>query len=187
LQRLNESRVEAVVHWGDAVDGARILNQMRTLGMEQPFYACDRCVSDEFMALAGANAEGVVCTYPWDPTRRDADFEEFAAAFADRFHVEPDTYSAHAYDGMNMLIWAIQVAGLNRAKIRDVLAHRTASYKGVTGVIPLSACLDDLGEVFLARVERGAWEFYSRGDWDIPCGVIAPRDRAARKTVPVSP
>ena len=26
---------------------------------------------------------------------------------------------------MNMLIWAIQVAGLNRAKIRDVLAYRT--------------------------------------------------------------
>ena len=40
---------------------------------------------------------------------------------------------------MNMLIWAIQVAGLNRAKIRDVLAYRTEPWPGVTGDIPFSA------------------------------------------------
>ncbi len=37
-----------------------ILNQMRARGMSQPYFACDRCVSDEFVVLAGPNAEGVV-------------------------------------------------------------------------------------------------------------------------------
>jgi hypothetical protein len=83
---------------------------------------------------------------------------------------------------MSMLIWAIQTAGLNRAKIRDVLAHRAKPYRGVTGEIPLSACLDDLGEVYLARCENGEWKYYSREDWDIPQGTIAPRDRVSRKT-----
>ena len=55
---------------------------------------------------------------------------------------------------MNMLIWGIQVAGLNRAKIRDVLAYRTQPWPGVTGDIPLSSCLDDAGEVFLTKVRR---------------------------------
>ena len=49
LSRLQEAKVDAVVHWGDAVDGARILNQMRAAGMKQPFFACDRCASDEFV------------------------------------------------------------------------------------------------------------------------------------------
>ncbi|MEE8347685.1 MAG: ABC transporter substrate-binding protein, partial [Dehalococcoidia bacterium] len=182
LQRLKDSNVEAIVHWGDARDGAVILNQMRAKGMRHPFYACDRCVSDEFLALAGPNAEGVVCVYPWNPTQEDEDLRAFREAYRRQFSTEPETYAAHAYDGMNMLIEAIQTAGLNRAKIRDLLAHRPRPFKGVTGVIPLSAVLDDIGEVFLARVESGAWTFYSRKDWNIPRGLITPRDRASRKT-----
>ena len=152
LDRLKSADLEAIVHWGNAADGAAILNQMRAMGMDQPYLACDRCVSDEFLEIAGENAEGVVCGYPWDPTRDDPDLEAFHSAFRERFGVEVETYAAHGYDGMNLLIWAIQTAGLNRAKIRDVIAHRPSAYKGVTGLIPLSAALDDLGEVFSRRL-----------------------------------
>jgi branched-chain amino acid transport system substrate-binding protein len=164
LARLREADVDGVVHWGGASDGARILNQMRAAGMTQPFFACDRCACDEFVSIAGANAEGVVCGYPWNPVRKDAQLDAFRKAFRARFDDEPETYAAHAYDGMSMLIWAVQVAGLNRAKIRDVLAHRDQPWPGVTGNIPLSACLDDMGPVFLARRHAGAWHYLSRED-----------------------
>jgi ABC-type branched-subunit amino acid transport system substrate-binding protein len=180
IERLKEADVEAIVHWGNAVEGAHILNQMRAMGMQHPYFACDRCVSEEFTAIAGANAEGVVCGYPWNPTRKDKKLETFQQAFRKRFGEEPETYASHAYDGMNMLLWAVQVAGLNRAKIRDVLAYRTKPWDGVTGTIRLSACLDDLGEVFLARYEQGAWKYYSRKDLDIPQGYIPRRDRVSR-------
>jgi len=177
LGRIKKLNPQAIVHWGDGPDGARILNQMRAMGMEQPFFGCDRHVTPEFLRIAGANAEGVVCAYPWNPDRDDPLLRSFKERFRRRFGVEPDTYAAHAYDGMNMLIWAIQKAGLNRAKIRDVLAYRSVPFHGVTGEIPLSACLDDLGEVYLARVENGRWKFYSREDLQIPRGYIAPRSR----------
>jgi len=170
-----------VVHWGDAADGARILNQMRTLGMTQPFYACDRCVSDEFVQIAGKNAEGVVCGFPWDPTRKDPKYEAFCAAYEKRFGEPPETYASHGFDGMSMLIWATQVAGLNRARIRDVLAYRTEPWHGVTGEIPFSAAMDDLGEVFLAVRQNGRWNYYSRADLDIPRGYIPARDRVSEK------
>jgi hypothetical protein len=64
---------------------------------------------------------------------------------------------------MNMLIWAIQTAGLNRAKIRDALAY-LGSWAGVTGEIPFSAVLDDAGDVFLAKHENGRWKYLSRQD-----------------------
>jgi hypothetical protein len=79
---------------------------------------------------------------------------------------------------MNMLIWAVQVAGLNRAKIRDVLAYRVRPWKGVTGDIMLSSCLDDIGDVYLATRENDKWNFYSREDLKIPRGYISQRDRA---------
>jgi ABC-type branched-subunit amino acid transport system substrate-binding protein len=181
LERIKESRPDAVIHWGNAVDGARVLNQMRALNMDQLFLACDRCVSDEFVRVAGANAEGVLCTYPWDPTRRDPKLEAFKQDFRNRWGAEPDTYAAHAYDGMNMFIWAIQTAGLNRAKIRDVLAHRPDPFPGVTGDIPLSAALDDAGEVFLTRHEQGQWKYYSRDDLGIPRGEVIQTMRVERE------
>jgi branched-chain amino acid transport system substrate-binding protein len=183
LERLKRANLEAIVHWGNATEGALILNQMREMGMKQPFYACDRCLSDEFLQLAGDNAEGVICAFPWNPHRQDPLLDGFRERFRKRFGTEPDTYAAHGFDGMNMLIWGIQVAGLNRAKIRDVLAYLPDAWPGVTGEIVMSACLDDVGDVYLGKRENGKWNYYSRKDLDIPQGYIAPRDRVNRDLV----
>ena len=182
LERLQAADVEVIVHWGDARESAVILNQMRSMDMQQPYLASDRTISEEFVELAGANAEGVISASPWDPSRNDTRLKAFRRAFREQFGEEPETYAAHAYDGMNMLIWAVQVAGLNRAKIRDVLAHRKEPWPGVTGDIPLSAALDDMGEVFLARFEKGTWNYLSRGDLQIPRGNIPVRSRSGGDT-----
>jgi ABC-type branched-subunit amino acid transport system substrate-binding protein len=150
------------------------------MGMNQPYFACDRCLSNEFVEIAGQNAEGVICPFPWNPTKPSEKLDEFRQEFKTRFGEEAETFASHAYDGMNMLIWAIQVAGLNRAKIRDVLAYRTTPFKGVTGDITLSACLDDVGDVYLAKRENGEWKFYSREDLEIPRDYIPVRDRVGR-------
>jgi branched-chain amino acid transport system substrate-binding protein len=186
LERLKEANVQAIVHWGDAHEGALILNQMREMGMKQPYFACDRCLLDEFVEVAGANADGVICTSPWNPTRTDAKYTAFRERFRQRFGQEPETYAAHAYDGMNMLIWAIQVAGLNRAKVRDVLAHRAQPWDGVTGDVALSAALDDVGQVYLATCEGGEWKYHSRADLGIPRQFTPPRDRTEAASAQVS-
>ncbi|MFY9725872.1 MAG: ABC transporter substrate-binding protein [Bryobacteraceae bacterium] len=187
LERMKEANLDVVIHWGDAGQSALILNQMRKMGMNQPFLASDRSVSPEFVKIAGPNAEGVICGYPWNPDHKDPKLDAFRAAFRKRFNAEPDTYAAHAYDGMNMLIWAIQVAGLNRAKIRDVLAYRTKPWPGVTHDIPFGAALDSLAEVYLARFENGAWHYHSREDMNIPRGYIPARDRVNRATGEIDP
>jgi ABC-type branched-subunit amino acid transport system substrate-binding protein len=175
IDRIADAHPQAIVHWGDAVDGARILNLIRERGLDQPFFCSDRCVSDEFVELAGDNARDVFSTFPWNPDRTDPKLDAFRTAFVDRFGEEPETYAAHAYDGMNFLLWAIQNAGLNRAKIRDLLAYRSEPWPGVTGDIPLNAVLDDAGEVFFAKWTDDHWQYYSREDLEIPSGTIAPR------------
>lgn len=182
LDRIAEVRPEVVVHWGNGTDAARILNAMRARGMSQPFITCDRAVTDEFVEMAGANAEGVICAFPWNPESATPRLQAFRAAFVAAYGTEPETYAAHAYDGMNMLLWAIQQAGLNRAKIRDVLAYRDQPFPGVTGDIPLSAALDDAGEVFLAIREGGRWVYHSREQLGIPRGDVIQQMRVERET-----
>lgn len=180
IERVKEMNPDAVVHWGDAREAALILNQMRAAGMKQPYFCSDRAVSREFVELAGANAEGVIAGYPWNPDAPNPRFAEFRKRYAARFKEEPETYASHAYDGMNMLIWATQIAGLNRAKIRDILATRSTPWPGVTGDIPFSAVLDDAGEVFLAQFSNGKWTYHSRESWAIPRGPMPRRDRISR-------
>jgi branched-chain amino acid transport system substrate-binding protein len=182
VERVKNSHPDAVVHWGDAVEGALILNTMREMGMTQPFYGCDRTVSDEFVKIAGKNAEGVVAAFPWNPDRKDPKLERFKEAYRQRFGMEAETYAAHAYDGMNLMLWAIQVAGLNRARIRDVVAFLPHPWPGVTGDIVLSACLDDVADTYIATYRDGRWTFLSRTDLGIPKGYIAPRDRVNRES-----
>ena len=172
--------MDAIVHWGNDTEGALILNQMRERGMDQPYFACDRCLSEEFVTLAGANADDVICTAPWDPTSDNPRLAEFRRAFSERFGEEAETFATHAYDGMNLLIWAVQAAGLNRAKIRDVLSYRSTPWPGVSGDIQFSAINDDVGDVYLVTRENGQWVYHSRADLAVPKGPTAPRDRVNR-------
>ena len=130
--------------------------------MTQPFFGGDRTLLSEFTDMAGANAEGVVCAPPGIRTTRTPSLNAFRKAFQARFGEEPDTYAAHPYDGMNMLIWAIQAAGFNRAKIRDVLAYRRKPWPGVTGDIAQGACARCTGGD-LAKRERPMAVLFPRG------------------------
>jgi ABC-type branched-subunit amino acid transport system substrate-binding protein len=181
LDRIAEYKPDVIFHWGNGDDGARVLNAIRARGWNLPFLTCDRAVTEEFLKIAGDNAEGVICGYPWNPERKDPKLDAFREAFKNRWGAEPDTYAAHAYDGANMLIWAIQTAGLNRAKIRDALAYRTEPFQGITGEIPLSSAMDDAGEVFLAIREKGKWVYHSREELGIPRGKVMEKPRAERE------
>jgi ABC-type branched-subunit amino acid transport system substrate-binding protein len=184
LDRIAEYNPDVIFFWGNGDDGARVINAVRGRGWKQPFLACDRLVSDDFLKLAGPNAEGVICGYPWDPERQDPKLDAFREAFRKRWGTEADTYASHAYDGANILLWAIQNAGLNRAKIRDLIAYRTEPFHGVTGDIPLSSAMDDAGEVFLAIREHGKWTYHSRDELGIPRGKIIETPRVEREQAP---
>jgi len=163
MQLKNIKRVapDAVLIWGNAKESALILNQMRKMGMNQPVYASDRVVSEEFLKLAGKNAEGVVSTSPYNPEADSPRLKEFQDAYRARFNAEPDVFAAHAYDGMRLIIEAIDKVGLNRVLIRDVLTDLKTfqGYEGVTGKIVLDESWNDIGDIWMARVEGGRFVF----------------------------
>jgi hypothetical protein len=59
------------------------------------------------------------------------------------------------------------------------LAYRSKPWPGVTGDIALSAVLDDVGTVTLAKFEGGKWNYYTREGLEIPQGPIPARDRVS--------
>lgn len=163
MQLKNIKRVspDAILIWANAKESGLIVKQIRELGMDVPIYASDRIVSDEFLDIAGDSAEGIVATCPFNPATDNRKYVKFKEAYMARFGLEPDVFAAHSYDGMNLIVEAIKKVGLNRVLIRDVLTDLTTfqGYQGVTGKIILDESWNDIGEIWMAKVENGTFKF----------------------------
>ncbi len=159
LERIRQARADAVLLWGDPEEIGLIVRHMRAMGMEQPLYGGDRLVSREFLEIAGEAADGVVATYLYNPALDDPVLQDFNRRYAERFGEEAETFAAHAYDGMTVLIEAIRRAGLNRVKIRDEL-YALETHRGVTGTIPFDARLDDLGPIWMVEIRGGEFHYF---------------------------
>jgi ABC-type branched-subunit amino acid transport system substrate-binding protein len=161
LENIKRVKPDAILIWGNARESALILNQIREMGMEQPVYASDRIISEEFLRIAGRNAEGVVTTSPYNPKADNPGLAAFQKNYRARFGKDPDVFAAHAYDGMTLIVKAIEKVGLNRVLIRDVLSDLKTfqGYQGITGKIVLDATWNDIGDIWMARVSKGEFEF----------------------------
>lgn len=161
LERIMVTNPDAILIWGNAKESALILQQARTIGLKQPVYGSDRMVSPEFLKIAGKSAEGIKTTCQYNPDNDDPKYKTFKASYIKRFGQEPDVFAAHAYDGMNLLIAAINKVGLNRVLIRDILTERKTfqGFPGVTGNIMLDGSWNEIRDIFMAEVKNGKFEF----------------------------
>jgi len=161
LERIKKTSPDGIVLWGNAKESALILKQIRDLGMNQPVYGSDRMVNPEFLNIAGNLAEGVVTTCQYNPDADNPKLKAFKSNYLKRFGMEPDVFAAHAYDGMNMIIEAIQKVGLNRVLIRDILTDLKSfqGYQGVTGKVIFDASWNNIRPIFIAEVRSGKFKF----------------------------
>ena len=168
LETLKASGIDGLVIWGDASQAGLVLKQMRAMGMHQPVFGSSRICYPEVLKIAGPAAEGLVMISAINPTRTDPAWQQFRQRFLDRFHTEPDAYAAYAYDGMNILIAAIQKAGLNRGKIMDALRqYEMKRYPGVSGIAFFDYTLNNIAPVTFAKIHHGQFVYWpeQRTDW----------------------
>lgn len=161
LSMLRDARIEGLVIWGEAEEAGLILKQMRQVGMTQPVFGGSRLAYPRLLELAGPAAEGTVMTSGLDPTRQDAKWLAFCDAYRQKFHEEPIDYAASAYDGINILIGAIEKSGLNRGRIMDALRdYQMKTYQGVAGTDYFDHTLNNIAPVSMARVKDGKFEYW---------------------------
>jgi len=158
LQVIEDSRVDAIVLWTDIPQTAMILQEMQELGMKQRVFGSHRTIGDELIKLAGTAADNFEAVYPYDPSRKDAQWREFIARYEAHYHEKPDHFAALAYDQMRILLDAICRAGLNKGRIRDALTALT-SYRGVTQQMTFDPNCKNIAPLFLARVHNGEIEY----------------------------
>ncbi len=161
LRMLRDANIEGLVLWGEWPEAALILKQMREMGMKQPVFSSSRTAYPKLLEIAGPAAEGLVTACAIDPTRTDAKWTDFRQRYNQKYGEDPDAYAAYAYDGMNMLMDAVQKAGLNRGRIMQALRdYQMKEYDGVAGRVPFDYTLKNIAPVTLSRVEKGKFVYW---------------------------
>jgi branched-chain amino acid transport system substrate-binding protein len=154
LRIVRDSRVDAIVLWGDEPEAAGILKQMRAMGMKQRVFGSYRTLGDNLLAQAGPAAEGFEAVFPYDPSRSEPRWLAFQQRYQARYGAKPEQFAALAYDAMNVLLDSICRAGLNRARIQDSL-DQVYQYDGVTGHMVFDPNNKNVSPMFLGTVHDG--------------------------------
>jgi len=132
LTKLKGKRADAVFYGGMDATGGPLVKQGRELGMKAVFTFGDGACTDKMVELAGASAEGLLCSQAGIPPQ--AADKKFLEDYKKKFNVDPILYAPFTYDAANLLIEAMKKANsADPAKYLPELAK--IDYKGATGKI----------------------------------------------------
>jgi branched-chain amino acid transport system substrate-binding protein len=118
---------DAIFFAGYYAEGAPFTQQLRDAGVEADLVVPDGVKDPIFVQNAGEASEGVYMTCPCLPG--DV-FPEFTEAYKARFNVDPQTYSAEAYDSTTILLRGLDQGIADRAALLDFV--RTYDGQGLT-------------------------------------------------------
>jgi branched-chain amino acid transport system substrate-binding protein len=136
LTRVKGEQPDAVFYGGMDATAGPLLKQGKELGIKAIFAFGDGACTEEMHKLAGAAAEGMLCSQAGIPPQ--AASKSFLDAYKARFNMDPLLYAPFTYDAANLLIAAMKQAGsADPAKYLPYL-HKI-SYQGATGRIEFDA------------------------------------------------
>jgi branched-chain amino acid transport system substrate-binding protein len=164
----NQSRVQAVVNPGFGQGPAIVTRNFRQLGITLPLYQSHGVASKQFIDLAGPAAEGVrlpaaallVAEKLPDNDPQKPVVVSYSRTYQQKTGEPVSTFGGHAYDGLMILVQAMQRAkSADAAKVRDEI-ERTKGYVGTGGIVTMSATDHmglDLSAFRMLEIKNGDW------------------------------
>ncbi len=112
-------------------DAALIVRQLRDQGIKAPVFANGAIYSPKFLQLAGDAAEGALTSAAFLPSSPRSEVQAFVKAYTAKYNDTPDSFSAGAYDAVNVLA-AVLKAG---APTRDGVFQGFQNVRDIPSVI----------------------------------------------------
>jgi branched-chain amino acid transport system substrate-binding protein len=124
LSKVKQAAPDGVIALAYPPDSVLYVRTAKELGIASPFQFClVGPGADFFHKVLGTAADGIVTMGQWSPKRNGA-AQAFNDAYIAKVKELPDYLdSIEAYDSLQILADAVKVAGLDREKLRDTIAH----------------------------------------------------------------
>lgn len=164
----NKAGVLAVVNPGFGQGPAIVTRNYRQLGITLPLYQSHGVASKQFIDLAGPAAEGVrlpaaalliADKLPASDKQKPV-VVNYSKTYQQKTGQAVSTFGGHAYDGLMILVQAMQRAkSADTAKVRDEI-EKTKGYIGTGGIVNMSATDHmglDLSAFHMLEIKKGDW------------------------------
>jgi len=164
----NKSEIKAVVNPGFGQGPAIVTRNYRQLAISVPLYQSHGVASKQFIDLAGPAAEGVRLPAAALLVADKLDAKdpqkpvvvEYAKTYQQKTGQPVSTFGGHAYDGLMILIGAMERAkSADKLKVRDEI-ERTKGYIGTGGIVNMSPADHmglDLTAFRMLEIKNGDW------------------------------
>jgi branched-chain amino acid transport system substrate-binding protein len=165
----NTAGVEAVINCGFGQGPAIVTRNYRQLAVPAPLYQSHGVSSKSYLKLAGDAAEGVrlpaAAAIVADQLPDSDPLKKVVVDYKTKFEKqtgEPvSTFGGHMYDGLMMLVQAMERAkSADKAKVRDEI-EKTKNFTGTGGVVNMSPTDHlglDLSSLRMIEVKNGDWK-----------------------------
>jgi branched-chain amino acid transport system substrate-binding protein len=164
----NKPGVQAVVNPGFGQGPAIVTRNYRQLGMTAPLYQSHGVASKQYIDLAGPAAEGVrlpaaallvAAKLASDDPQKPV-VTGYSTNYQQKTGQPVSTFGGHAYDGLMILVQAMQRAkSADKSKVRDEI-ERTKGYVGTGGIVTMSPADHmglDLSAFRMLEIKNGEW------------------------------
>lgn len=132
LTKIKGKKPDVVFYGGMDATGGPLLKQARELKIGAVFAFGDGACTDKMAELAGAAAEGMICSQAGIPVQ--AAGKKFLDAYKARFNIDPILYAPFTYDAAMLMIEAMKKAdSTDPAKFLPALA--ASNHNGASGNI----------------------------------------------------
>jgi len=158
LTSVKGKKPDLVFFGGMDPQGAPMLKQLRSLGIDVKFMMGDGGYTPKFIENAGAAADGAYASLPGVPLEKMPGGKNFSQRYEAKFKQPIQLYAPYCYDAVNVMIAAMQKAGsVEPAKYLPELAK--TEFDGVTAKIIFDE-KGDLkgGAITLYQVQQGKWQ-----------------------------
>jgi branched-chain amino acid transport system substrate-binding protein len=164
----NKTGVQAVVNPGFGQGPGIVTRNYRQLGIAMPLYQSHGVASKQFIDLAGPAADGVrlpaaallVADKLPDSDPQKPVVVGYTKTFQQKTGQPVSTFGGHAYDGLMILVQAMQRAkSADKAKVRDEI-EKTKGYVGTGGIVNMSPTDHlglDLSAFRMLEIKNGDW------------------------------
>ena len=155
LLEFRKKNVDVIIAWGHSIEAGLVYRQKATLGIDIPIVGSPSWGTPVAIDLSEGAANGNYCIIDYISTDPDPRIQEFAKRYKDTFNLESEFYGASYYDGVNILLTAIEKAGSTEPeKIRQAL-YEIRDFQGIIGKYSFTKRGDGIHQVRIIEIENG--------------------------------
>jgi branched-chain amino acid transport system substrate-binding protein len=141
-------------------EGALIVSQAKSLGIDLPVAASATFMEPQFLEVAGDAANGIIFNTEFHEDRPIPAVQEFVAKFHEKYPGKDiGLYHPTAYDAALMIVEAVANVGPDREKVRDYIVNLD-SYEGVSGTYIFAGNREPQKENVFVQIKDGGFELY---------------------------